>query len=101
VSAQRIGHFDSRVTVRKSELPGLLQLGDNSTTTAAVFTNDHSFGTSTSSAQSDKAIGTDTEGTNAPSSDRVHAGVVPPGDLPFAASGYYLMAPDLGAVETR
>ena len=32
-------------------------------------------------------------------SDLVNAGVMPPGTLPFDAAGYYVGAPDLGAVE--
>jgi hypothetical protein len=32
-------------------------------------------------------------------SDLANAGVTPPGTLPFAAAGYYVGAPDLGAVE--
>jgi hypothetical protein len=43
---------------------GNFKFGDNSTTTAAVFTNNVSFWTS-SDTQSDKAIGIDTPGTNA------------------------------------
>jgi hypothetical protein len=128
---------------------GNFKFGDNATTTAAVFTNNVSFWTSTASNQSDKAIGTDASNSNAwwdksksqPSvnagglvvsaadfanslaspkltrsadgspnfdvfslatdSDLVGAGVLPAGELPFDASGYYVGAPDLGAVEAR
>lgn len=44
---------------------GNFKFGDNSTSTAAVFTNNVSFWTATSDTQSDKAVGTDTPGTNA------------------------------------
>jgi len=127
---------------------GNFKFGDNSTPTAAVFTNNVSLWTSTSSTQSDKAMGTDQGGTNAwwdksdavsvtakglsvttadfavaltspkltrnadgslnfaafalaSGSDLLNAGVVPPGELPFTASSYYLGMPDLGAVETK
>jgi hypothetical protein len=126
---------------------GNFKFGDNATTTAAVFTNNVSFWTSTASNQSDKAIGTDASNSNAwwdksksqPSvnarglvvsavdfanslaspkltrsadgspnfdvfslatnSDLIGAGVLPAGTLPFDASGYYVGASDLGAVE--
>jgi hypothetical protein len=126
---------------------GNFKFGDNSTPTAAVFTNNVSFWTSTSSTQSDKAMGTDASGTNAwwdesdavsvtakglsvtsadfaaalsspklsrnsdgslnlaafalaAGSDLLNAGVVPAGELPFAAASYYHGTPDLGAVES-
>jgi hypothetical protein len=44
---------------------GNFKFGDSGTVTAAVFTNNVSFWTSTSGTQSDKALGTDTPGTNA------------------------------------
>jgi hypothetical protein len=44
---------------------GNFKFGDSSTSTAAVFTNNLSFWTSTSETQSDKALGTDTANTNA------------------------------------
>ncbi len=44
---------------------GNFKFGDNSTSTAAVFTNNVSFWTATSGAQSDKAIGTDAGSSNA------------------------------------
>jgi len=44
---------------------GNFKFGDNSTPTEAVFTNNVSLWTSTSSTQSDKAMGTDASGTNA------------------------------------
>jgi hypothetical protein len=44
---------------------GNFKFGDNSTSTAAVFTNNVSFWTSTDNTQSDKAVGADTPGTNA------------------------------------
>jgi len=127
---------------------GNFKFGDNSTPTDAVFTNNVSLWTTTSSTQSDKAIGTDASGTNAwwdksdaasvtamglsvttadfaaslaspkitrnadgslnfaafalaSGSDLVNAGVVPAGDLPFAAASYYQGTPDLGAVEAK
>ena len=43
---------------------GNYKFGDNGTTTAAVFTNNVSFWTTTTGVQSDKAIGTDASGTN-------------------------------------
>jgi len=43
---------------------GNYKFGDNSTSTAAVFTNNVSFWTATGSAQSDKTIGTDASSTN-------------------------------------
>jgi len=43
---------------------GNYKFGDNSTSTTAVFTNNVSFWTTTSGAQSDKAIGTDASGSN-------------------------------------
>ncbi|HEX5100100.1 MAG TPA: right-handed parallel beta-helix repeat-containing protein [Polyangiaceae bacterium] len=44
---------------------GNFKFGDNSTPTAAIFTNNVSLWTTTSSTQSDKAMGTDQSGTNA------------------------------------
>jgi len=44
---------------------GNFKFGDNSTTTAAVFTNNVSFWTTTGATQSDKAIGTDAGSSNA------------------------------------
>jgi hypothetical protein len=44
---------------------GNFKFGDNGTSTAAVFTNNVSFWTATSGAQSDKAIGTDAGSSNA------------------------------------
>ena len=44
---------------------GNYKFGDSSTSTSAVFTNNLSFWTTTADTQSDKAIGTDTAGTNA------------------------------------
>ena len=43
---------------------GNYKFGDNGTTTAAVFTNNVSFWTTSSGVQSDKAIGTDASSTN-------------------------------------
>lgn len=126
---------------------GNFNFGDNSTPTAAVFTNNVSFWTAPSKAQSDKHIGIDAANSNcwwdkskapysingrglvvtaadfaaslanpkvarradgAPDmsafglskgSKLIDAGVLPAGDLPFAADRYYRGAPDLGAVE--
>jgi hypothetical protein len=44
---------------------GNFKFGDSGTMTAAVFTNNVSLWTSTADTQSDKALGTDTAGTNA------------------------------------
>ena len=52
-------------TLAFDNVEGNYKFGDNSTQTSAVFTNNLSFWTTTSSTQSDKAVGSDTAGTNA------------------------------------
>jgi pectate disaccharide-lyase len=126
---------------------GNFKFGDNSTPTAAVFTNNVSFWTNAAKAQSDKHAGTDAGNSNcwwdkaktpasvngkglvvtaadfsaplangkpsrrpdgglaleafglASGSKLINAGVLPAGELPFAADKYYGGAPDLGALE--